>query len=77
MPIRPFIEDDTAFDSDQIAAMSRAFDNACKALLSAQDQYPAREAIAVRLIDLARLGIVGCDALANRVVDEAKALRSL
>ena len=72
MPMRPFITDQSAFDSDQVAIMSQAFTSVCTALSISSDQYRAREAIAARIIDLARLGVLDAKALCNRVLMEAE-----
>jgi len=55
MPIRPFIQSG-AFEPDAIAAMSEAFDAACKELQDAGQPDVAREVIAGRIIAAARLG---------------------
>jgi hypothetical protein len=70
MPIRQFISDEAAFDPDAIAAMSNAFEAACRALKIDGDDR-AREVIAVRVIELARQGEVDAARLAERVVIEA------
>lgn len=76
MPIRVYLNNHAAFAPDDIAAMSRALEEACKAL-HIDGQTQDRETIATRIIDLARNGIVDADALRDRVISEAKALRSL
>jgi len=55
MPIRPFIRSG-AFEPEVIAAMSEAFEAACKELDEAGQPRAAREVIAGRIIAAARLG---------------------
>ena len=76
MPIRTYLDDHSAFQPDEIDAMSRALEEACKAL-HINGQAKDRETIAARIIDLARDGVIGVAALRDRVVAETKAMRSL
>ena len=76
MPIRTYLEDHHAFEPDQISAMSRALDEACKAL-DIDGDARHREAIAARIIDLARNGVVDPAVLRDRVLSETKAMRLL
>lgn len=76
MPIRSYLNDQAAFDPDEIASMSRALEEACKALHVSED-IRDREVIAARIIDLARNGVVDAKALSARVIAETKALRGL
>ncbi len=55
MPIRPFIQSG-AFGPEVIAAMSEAFEAACKELNEAGQPKVAREVIAGRIIAAARIG---------------------
>jgi hypothetical protein len=55
MPIRPFIQAG-AFDPEAIAAMSEAFEAACKELDEAGQPKVAPEVIAGRIIAAAKLG---------------------
>jgi hypothetical protein len=75
MPIR-YLEDQSAFHPEAIDTMSRALEEACKAL-HINGQAHDREVIATRIIDLARSGVIDAKALSERVIAEAKALRSL
>ena len=71
MPIRTYLEDQSAFSPEEIKAMSKALDEACAALqVDGQD----REIIAVRIIELARKGVIDATVLRDRVVE---AMRSL
>jgi hypothetical protein len=76
MPIRGYVDDHAAFEPDEIETMSRALEDACKALYI-NGQARDREIIAARIIDLARNGIMDAKVLSDRVVAETKALRSL
>ena len=77
MPIRAYLlNDQSAFDPDAIDAMSKALEEACKAL-QVDGVQKDREVIAARIIDLARNGVVDAKALSERVLAEARALRSL
>jgi hypothetical protein len=55
MPIRPFIRSGV-FEPEVIAAMSEAFEAACKELDEAGQPRVAREVIAGRIIAAARIG---------------------
>jgi hypothetical protein len=76
MPIRRYLEDNAIFEPDAIKAMSEALERACTAL-HVNGQLRDREAIAARIIDLARNGVIDAKALSDRVVAETKALRAL
>jgi hypothetical protein len=72
MPIRQHLDDQCAFEPEAIAAMSKAFEQACARLhVFAADQR-GREIVAARIIDLARQGVFDVPALANRVTAEAR-----
>jgi hypothetical protein len=55
MPIRPFVRSG-AFEPEVIAAMSEAFEAACKELDESGQPRVAREVIAGRIIAAARAG---------------------
>jgi hypothetical protein len=76
MPIHTYLEDHSAFEPDEIDVMSRALEEACKAL---HINGPAREreTIAARIIDLARNGVIDAAVLRDRVLSETRAMRSL
>jgi hypothetical protein len=76
MPIRRYLEDNSSFEPEAIEVMSQALEMACKAL-HINGEIRDREAIAARIIDLARSGVIDAKALSQRVIDEADALRSL
>ena len=70
--ILPFIQDHGAFDPEATRAMSVAFEAACAALAIPHGQAREREVIAIRIIDLARTGVVDSSALSKRVLSEAQ-----
>ncbi len=55
MPIRPFIQSGV-FEPEAVAAMSEAFEAACKELEDTSQPQIARDVIASRIIAAARLG---------------------
>ena len=75
MPIRKHLKDDSAFEPDAIEAMSAALELTCSAL-HVNGHIRDREAIAVRIIDLARNGVIDAKALSDRVIAETQAMRS-
>jgi hypothetical protein len=76
MPIRRYLQDQSAFDPDAIKVMSGALEQACQAL-NVKGHLSERQIIAARIIDLARNGTIDAKALSERVIAETKALRSL
>ena len=76
MPIRHYLDDNTVFEPDAIKAMSEALEQACTALHVNGHAYD-REVIATRIIDLARRGVTDAKVLGERVIAEAKAMRTL
>ena len=73
--IIPFLQDD-AFDPDALRAMSTALEEVCRKLQVNGDQR-AREAMAVRIIELARRGERDPERLSDRVLREAGATPSV
>lgn len=67
--ILPFLKHDSAFDPNDIEAMSMALDDICKSL-NLQDG-PERVVIAERIVDLARRGVRNPMVLRDRVLHEA------
>jgi hypothetical protein len=76
MPIRSYLSDPSSFDQQEITVMSDALTQACHEL-NVGDDAKDREIVAERVIALARMGVVDAKALADRVVAETKAMRSL
>jgi hypothetical protein len=73
--ILPFLRDgvffrDSVFEPHDIKAMSLALDGVCE-VLKLQDDNPAREVMATRIIDLARRGERSPTRLRDRVLHEA------
>jgi hypothetical protein len=68
--ILPFLHGDAAFGPEATRAMSAAFDDVCRTLKVNGDAR-AREAIAMRIIDLARRGEHDALRLRDRVLHEA------
>jgi hypothetical protein len=73
--IIPF-EQDAAFGPDALRAMSTALEEVCRMLKVNHDQ-DAREAMAVRIIELARRGERDPERLRDRVLREAGATPSV
>lgn len=71
--VRSYFEDAAAFEPEAIAAMSRAFEEACTMLQVIHGDRRGREIIATRIIDLAREGPIDAVALRDRVLLEARA----
>ena len=72
MPIRHYLQDAAAFLPADIHAMSIALEDVCKALQIDGDAG-AKEAVAIRIIELARRGERGPTKLRDRVLAEANA----
>jgi hypothetical protein len=73
--IIPFLQDE-AFDPDALRAMSTALEEVCRKLQVNGDQR-AREAMAVRIIELARRGERDPERLSDGVLREAGATPSV
>ena len=69
--ILPFLKNDTVFEPEATQAMSAAFDAACRALKLNDDAAREREAVAVRIIELARRGERDPARLSERVLRDA------
>ena len=72
--ILPFLKNDTVFEPEATQAMSAAFDAACRALKLNDDAAREREAVAVRIIELARRGERDPARLSERVLRDAGAI---
>jgi hypothetical protein len=70
--IHPFLKDEAVFEPDATHALAEAFDQACRALKLPPTADRDREVIAVRIIDLARAGILDPHTLRDRVLLEAR-----
>ena len=71
-PIRNYLDGHAAFEPEAILAMSDAFEQACIALNIPAGDPHGREVIAMRVIDLARSGVIDTKTLRNRVLFEAR-----
>ena len=67
--ILPFIRDNNVFDPKDVTAMSMALNDVCKSL-NLHDG-PQRDAMAERIVELARQGIRSPTMLRDRVLHEA------
>ena len=76
MPIRRYLNDLDAFEPEVIEAMSKALEETCEAL-QINGRVEDREIIAIRIINLARNGVIDAKAISDRVVAETKAMQSL
>lgn len=74
MPIRRHLNEQSAFEPDAIAAMSKAFEESCAALKIFAGDERGREIVATRIIDLARNGVIDAAALRDRVVQESRVM---
>ena len=72
-PIHNYIEEAAVFDADATAAMGQAFADICSALQVSPEDTRGREIIAIRVLDLARSGVVDAAALRDRVLQESRA----
>jgi hypothetical protein len=70
MPIRHYLNKDGVFSPVAIRTMSMALDDVCKAL-RLDGHAAAKEAVAIRIIELARRGERSPTKLRDRVVAEA------
>jgi hypothetical protein len=52
----PFLENQTEFDPETLQAMSAAFDDVCKVLRLKLSETKGREAVAKKIIEMARQG---------------------
>jgi hypothetical protein len=69
--IMQFMPDQSVFEPEVTQAMSAAFDDACRALNLTDSAAREREAVAVRIIELARRGERDPIRLSERVLREA------
>ena len=70
MTIRVYLHADAAFSPEDIKTMSHALEDACNAL-KVNGDAKVREAVAIRIIELARRGERDAAKLRDRVVAEA------
>ena len=72
--VHSFIKD-AVFEPDDTRALAIAFDGICKEMKLPDTAKDAREIVAMRIIDLAREGVLDPQVLCERVLHEARALR--
>jgi hypothetical protein len=65
------------FEPDETHAIGIAFDEICRAMNLPQSATVPREVVAVRVIDLAREGLLEPTVLSNRVLHEARMARQI
>ena len=70
--VLPYVKNPIVFGPEATCAMSVAFDEACRALNVSYTANGAREAIAIRIIELARRGECDPDRLRARVITEVR-----
>jgi hypothetical protein len=71
----PFLKNQGAFDPETVQAMSAAFDDVCKALRLKLSETKGREAVAKKIIEMARQGELN-PALLSTPEQNASARRS-
>ena len=71
MAIRSYLDESTVFEPEALRVMSLAFDEACNRLHVFAGDERGREAVAARIVDLARSGVIDASALRDRVLHEA------
>jgi hypothetical protein len=67
--ILPFLKYNSVFDPKEVKAMSMALDDVCKSLRLGDG--PQRDAVAERIVELARRGVRSPTVLRDRVLHEA------
>jgi hypothetical protein len=72
--IRAHLPANDTYDPEAIEAMSRAFGEACNALRIFAGDVRGREAVAARVIDLARDGVTDPSTVVQRIVSESIAV---
>jgi hypothetical protein len=70
--MQTYIEDAGAFDPEIVSAMSKAFAETCNALKISAGDERGREAVAVRIIEIVRSGVVDPAAIQSTVMAEAR-----
>ncbi len=66
------IDDSAVFEPEAISALALAFDQVCGALGIGAHEVRSREAIAIRIIELGRDGLLDTGALRERVLLESR-----
>jgi hypothetical protein len=74
MAIRAHLTDSNAFDPEVVEAMSKAFHEACKALQIFAGDVRGREAVATRVIDMARKGVTDPSTVVQHILSKPMAV---
>jgi hypothetical protein len=70
MPILKILESHSGFGPEDVEAMARAFERACKTLQPSSDQISLRELIAMKIVANARCGERDPDRLCQLAISE-------
>jgi methyl coenzyme M reductase gamma subunit len=70
--IRSYLEDCNTFDPEQVEVLATAFTSVCNALGIFAGDVHGRQVIAVRIVDLAKTGVIDAKALRDRVLAESR-----
>jgi hypothetical protein len=70
--IATFVEDRGVFEPEALDAMAQAYEEACIALHVFAGDQRGREAVAARIIELARRGLIDVATVRNRVIMGAR-----
>ena len=68
---------DAVFDPEEVYALAAAFEEICRAMNLPEAAMVPREVVAMRVIELAREGVLEPTLLRERVLDEVRAARVL
>lgn len=70
--LKPLLEESVAFDEAATHAITVAYDEICREMKLPADAQDERQQIAMRVLDLARTGVIDAHALRERVIEELK-----
>jgi len=62
----------TAFEPEAISALVTAYEQACVGLKIFAGDERGKQAVATRVIDLAKSGVIDAAAICNRVLEESR-----
>jgi hypothetical protein len=74
--LHPFLRD-AVFEPEEIDAVAAAFDEICRKINLPATAKVAREALATRVIDLAREGLIDTTLLTDRMLHEVRLARHI
>jgi hypothetical protein len=69
--IHPYLKEQVVFEPDAAHALAVAFEQVCATMNIPATADREREVVAVRIIDLARSGVLDAEVLRNRILLEA------